>query len=490
MSASLRLRLSLSHLAVLLTGVILAALLAWTSIEQLYLSSQAENLLAQARLIATGLQDAPLPLEAVESYSQTANILPGIHTRLLTEGGGVAIGLPLTDGGQALQLPQAEEGAIISPEELLARPEIQQALLGEADSAVRKVEAAGGGRVLYAAAPIYDSNGKVTGIVYLATPLPTGGLPFRNVIQLAGAVLAAGILAGGVGIILARRLARPLEELSKAASAVGGGNLGQQAPVKSGVTELDSLGRAFNSMTTDLQRSRRTREAFLADVTHELRTPLTVIQGTIETLEDGALDDREGRGPLLEGMQRESTRLIRLVNDLLVLTRADAGALQLEMKPVIMAELSRQRCGHLSGMAEKRRVELQVADETGNQSLGQVYGDADRLAQVLDNLLENAIRYSPEDTIVTVKIGREGKRVRTSVFDHGPGIPPEHLPFVFERFYRVESARDRRSGGSGLGLAIARSLVLAQGGEIRACSDIGKGTEMTFWLPAAELPSD
>jgi signal transduction histidine kinase len=179
-----------------------------------------------------------------------------------------------------------------------------------------------------------------------------------------------------------------------------------------------------------------------------------------------------------------------MVNDLLVLTRADAGALQLEMKPVIMAELSRQRCGHLSGMAEKRRIELQVADETGNPSLGQVCGDADRLAQVLDNLLENAIRYSPEETIVTVKIGREGKWVRISVSDQGPGIPPEHLPFVFERFYRVESARDRRSGGSGLGLAIARSLVLAQGGEIRARSEIGKGTEMTFWLPAAELPSD
>ncbi len=490
MPASLRLRLTLSHLSVLLTGMLLAGLLAWVSVERLYLSSQSANLLAQARLIAAALQDVSLPLQMSEPYSQTTNILPGIHTRLLTEGGGVVFSLPLLPGGDDLPVPLAEQVAAVSPQELLAREEIQLALQGQAATAVRRVEVAGGGRVLYAAAPVYDSAGALTGIVYLAMPLPVGGLPAEILLQLGGAVLAAGLLAGLAGFFLARRLARPLEDLSRTAAAVGAGDLGQRAPTGSRVTELDSLGRAFNAMAADLERSKQARDAFLADVTHELRTPLTVIQGTIETLEDGALDDKKGRGPLLAGMQREAARLIRLVNDLLVLTRAEAGALQLDLQPVDLAELARQRCGRLAGLAAQRRIELRVADETGGPPRGSARGDADRLAQVLDNLIENAIRYSPEAAVVSVTIRREGGRVQTSVADSGAGIPPEHLPFVFERFYRVESARDRRTGGSGLGLAIARSLVLAQQGAIQANSEPGRGTEMTFWLPAAGLPSD
>jgi signal transduction histidine kinase len=490
MPASLRLRLTLSHLAVLLTGMLLAGLLAWISVERLYLSSQSANLLAQARLIAAALQDVPLPLQASDPYSQAANIQPGIHTRLLTEGGGVAFSLPLILGGSAVQVPVVEQGALVSPEELLARGEIQQALQGQAATAVRRVEAAGDGRVLYAAAPVYDSAGALTGIVYLAEPLPVGGLPPEVLLQLGGAVLAAGLLAGLAGFFLARRLVRPLEDLSRTAAAVGTGDLGQRAPTGSRVTELDSLGRAFNAMAADLERSKQARDAFLADVTHELRTPLTVIQGTIETLQDGALYDRKGRGSLLEGMQRETSRLIRLVNDLLVLTRAEAGALQLDLQPVNLAELAHQRCGRLARLAAQRRIELRVDDETGRPPRGSVRGDADRLAQVLDNLLENAIRYSLEAAVVNVTIRREGGRVSVSVADTGAGIPHEHLPFVFERFYRVESARDRRSGGSGLGLAIARSLVIAQGGGIQASSEPGRGTKVTFWLPAVRLPSD
>ncbi len=222
--------------------------------------------------------------------------------------------------------------------------------------------------------------------------------------------------------------------------------------------ELDELGRSFNRMAADLENEKQVRDAFLADVTHELRTPLTVIQGTIETLQDGALDDRKGRAGLLDGMQHETERLIRLVNDLLVLTRADAGALPLDLKPVDLAELARQRCERLVPLAAKNKVTLRV-EETGGSTAIRVRADADRLAQVLDNLLDNAMRYSPKGGEVTVAIRREGEKALVSVTDHGAGIPPEHLPHIFERFYRVQSARDRASGGSGLGLAIARALL-------------------------------
>jgi signal transduction histidine kinase len=482
-SVTLRRRLVLSHLLVVLTSILLAGLLTWISVERMYLRSQSENLLAQAKLIAAALQDADLPLQASEPYSQITNIQPGIHTRLLTEGGGVAFSLPLLPGGEEVPVPFAEQIASVSPTELLAREEIQEAMTGLPTTAVRRVQAGGGGRVLYAAAPVHDSSGDLSGIVYLAMPLPAGGLPFETLLKLGGAVLAAGLLAGLAGIYLARRLAQPLEQLSQAAKALGSGDLKLRLPSGSRVRELDELGNSFNRMAADLENEKQVRDAFLADVTHELRTPLTVIQGTIETLQDGALDDRTGRQNLLEGMQRETARLARLVNDLLVLTRADAGALQLDLKPLDLPELVRQRCERFSVLAAENKVTLRVLDETGNAMPRTVMADADRLAQVLDNLLDNALRYSPTGGEISVAIHREEEEALVSVIDQGTGIPAEHLERVFERFYRVEPARDRRSGGSGLGLAIARSLIEAQGGGISAKSEPGQGAEMTFWLP-------
>jgi two-component system sensor histidine kinase VicK len=235
-------------------------------------------------------------------------------------------------------------------------------------------------------------------------------------------------------------------------------------------------------MTESLRQSEKAKNSFVADVTHELRTPLTVINGTLETLEDGALDDMEGRGPLLKSMQSETSRLIRLVNDLLVLTRADAGALNLKLEIIDLGEFVRSRCASLFALAAPRRVTLNV--EAGEQV--EVRADADRLTQVLDNLLDNAIRHAPDGSEVTVNIHREGGEIRCAVSDQGAGISAEHLPFVFERFYRVDSSRNRYSGGTGLGLAIVHSLVNAQGGRITAESVEGQGTTVTFWLPSAE----
>ena len=163
------------------------------------------------------------------------------------------------------------------------------------------------------------------------------------------------------------------------------------------------LGQAFNTMTTSLRQSDQAKTAFISDVSHELRTPLTVIKGTIETLEDGAMDDLTARGPFLASMSRETERLIRLVNDLLVLTRADAGALNLQLHPIDLGELARTRCEHLARAASQRQVHLQVV--TSSSPYGPpayvVMADADRLAQVLDNLLDNAIRYAPPGSEVT-----------------------------------------------------------------------------------------
>ena len=482
MRTSVQIRLSLTTLAVLLLGMGLAALLAWLAVEQLYLNTQKENLLAQAQLTASALQDAPLLTAPVEPYSQTSNALPGVHTRLLGEQGAVVVALPMSAEDAPVQVPLAENAASVSTVDLLQRPEIQSALGGTPATAIRRVASAGNRRVLYAAAPVLAQDGAIQGIAYLATPLPPAGLPPNIILQLVGILLSAILLAGVAGALLSRRIARPLEELAQAANAVAQGDLDQHVPTDSDVRELHSLGEAFNDMTANLRQSDQTKNAFIADVTHELRTPLTVINGTIETLEDGALDDLEGRGPLLESMQAETKRLIRLVNDLLVLTRADAGVLNLKFESVNLGELAHARCGTLSPLAETR----QIAFDVDVREQANVRGDADRLTQVLDNLLDNAIRHASESSTITVTIENDGHEVRCAISDQGAGIPAQHLSFIFERFYRVEPSRKRHGGGSGLGLAIVHSLLKAQGGRITANSVEGQGTTMTFWLPADE----
>ena len=482
MRTPIRTRLTFTTLAVLLTGMGLAAALAWMAVGRLYLETQRENLLAQARLAAEALQGTSLPNLPAEPYSQATNVQPGIHTRLLSEQGAVVVSLPLPAGETAVQVPSAENSNSVTPAELLERPEIQQARRGELATAIRRIASAGNRRVLYAAAPILAADGSVAGLVYLATPLPQGGLPASLLLQLAGAVLLAILLAALAGGLLSRRIILPVEAIARAAEAVAAGNLQQQVPVNSSIRELDSLGQTFNAMTASLCLSEQAKNAFIADVTHELRTPLTVIKGTIETLEDGAMDDTEGRGALLTSMQNETERLIRLVNELLVLARADAGALRLNLQALDAGELARSRCEVLAQLAASRQVELRVV--AGEDC--RLRGDPDRLAQVFDNLLDNAIRYAPEGSTVTIVVQKEGNEVRCAVSDHGKGISAEHLPMIFERFYRVEASRNRQTGGTGLGLSIVRALVLAQAGRVKADSAAELGTTITFWLPASE----
>jgi two-component system, OmpR family, sensor histidine kinase BaeS len=390
----------------------------------------------------------------------------------------VVVGLPA--GETLAQLPAAEQYASIPTSELVRRPEIEAALNGTPYTFIRSV--LGNRRVLYAAAPIYAEDGQIQGIAYIATPLPAAGLPGDVLLQLIAVVLVAVLLAMLAGSFLARKIAQPLEGLAGAATAISNGDLDQRVLIESDISELDRLKLTFNNMAESLQRSDEAKRAFLADVTHELRTPLTVIKGTIETLEDGAMDDREGRSPLLASMARETERLIRLVNELLVLTRAEAGSLQLMPQRLDLAQVAQERCQVFSDLATRQGVRLEVSGAEAH-----VWADPDRVCQILDNLLDNAIRHSPRGATITITLAPHDGGEECAVCDRGTGIPAQHLPFVFERFYRVDPSRTRRDGGTGLGLAIARALVNAQGGRIQARSVEGEGTTMIFWLPAATL---
>jgi methyl-accepting chemotaxis protein len=278
--------------------MVVAAPLAWLSVERLYLDTQQANLLAQAQLVAAALQSSPAPLPEAESgYSQLANTVPGIHTRLIEAEGAVVIELPPapSPGQTAIApLPALAQNAAgqVSPQELLSRPEIVQALAGQPATAIRRLETTGGQRVLYAAAPVVAENGRISRLVYLASPLPDTGwtaLPVALRWQLGAVLAGAVILATTVGWWLARRITRPLSHLTQAATAVAAGDLSQAASEDVSITDLRDLNRAFNRMTTSLRQADQLKTAFIADVSHELRTPLTALKGTVETLQDGAV---------------------------------------------------------------------------------------------------------------------------------------------------------------------------------------------------------
>lgn len=285
------------------------------------------------------------------------------------------IELAASDGNAqsaGLALPELAQNAagLVTPQELAGRPEIAQALLGQPATAIRHVDVAGGQRVLYAAAPLVSRDGTVLQIVYLATSLPDtqwSALPLAVRWEFIGVLLLSILLAGLAGLLLSRRISHPLGDLAQAARAVAAGDLEQSVPEDPGIHELAMLGSAFNSMTSSLQHADQAKTAFISDVSHELRTPLTVIKGTIETLEDGALDDIPGRTRLLASMSRETERLIKLVNDLLVLTRADAGALNLQLRRVDLGELVRSRCEHFERAAAEHQVSMRCVADNSTQ---------------------------------------------------------------------------------------------------------------------------
>jgi two-component system, OmpR family, sensor kinase len=298
--------------------------------------------------------------------------------------------------------------------------------------------------------------------------------------------LLAVLLALVLGIVISQRMAAPLVRLTHAATAIAvaarsGGDLQQQVPVPGvpvrGGDEIGQLGTAFNQMASSLAEAETLRRNLVADVAHELRTPLTVIQGNLQAMLEGVFPmDAEQVASIYD----ETRLLTRLVDDLRDLALADAGQLRLEHLPVDLSETARSATANFAAAADAVGVTLTYdAPAPAN-----VLGDADRLAQVLRNLVGNALRHTPAGGQVTVRVQQIGGRVRLDVVDTGSGIAPEDLPHVFDRFYRSDKSRSRRGGGAGLGLAIVRQIVLAHGGAITVKSALGAGAVFTVVLPA------
>lgn len=303
---------------------------------------------------------------------------------------------------------------------------------------------------------------------------PLEGTPIPAAWLLTTAAVAAIALV--LTFALSRRILRPVGELKAAAGRMERGELDVQVPVR-GHDEIGDLGHTFNTMAARLAETERLRRQMVNDVAHELRSPVTNLRCTLEAIQDGLSPaDRAS----IDALHEETLFLQRLISDLQELALAEAGRLALNLGEVDLEEVIRRAA---AGMSKAPGASVGVSVEP---NLPPVAGDADRLEQVLRNLLSNARRHTPADGRITIEASRVEGALRITVQDTGTGIPPEHLPHVFDRFYRADQSRARATGGAGLGLAIARQLVAAHGGTISVASGgDGQGTTFTVAIPLA-----
>ncbi len=294
------------------------------------------------------------------------------------------------------------------------------------------------------------------------------------------AAFLATLLGSGVALLLGLGLSyglvRPIQSLIQAAGRLGQGDLSQRVEVP-GSDEMAALGQAFNRMAESLQHAEESRRAMTADIAHELRTPLAVQRAQLEALRDGIYDlSPQSLATVLD----QNALLTRLVEDLRILTQTDTGRLPLNCIPIDFLDLAEKVAEKFTPEAQSKEIQIEHHFDMVCPPLNL---DADRVEQILGNLLSNALRFTPAGGKITMSAACKAERVDLTIHDTGPGIPPEALPYVFDRFYRADKSRSRQEGGSGLGLAIARQLARAHGGDIRAANHPEGGAVFTLTLP-------
>lgn len=338
--------------------------------------------------------------------------------------------------------------------------------------------------------------GTTEGYEYAAVPAPTAGTVVYAIKRSPGGffgtvrflrdfwwqLLVAGAIAAAIALFVARWLARgmtqPLRDMALAARRMETGDYAQRVDTASR-DEVGQLAAAFNRMSAELQQVEQLRRDLVANVSHELKTPISALRAHLENLLDGV---EQPNPQTLQVMLAQSERLGRLVEQLLELSRIESGDVPLRRQLVALAPLVSQVISEIGVARADREVHLSGDIST---DVPPVFADRERVHQVLFNLLDNAVRFTPAGGEVRVTAERHNGAVDVHVADTGPGISSEHLPRLFERFYRVDPARSRDDGGTGIGLAIARSVVEAHGGRIWADSEPGKGSVFTFELPVA-----
>jgi signal transduction histidine kinase len=327
---------------------------------------------------------------------------------------------------------------------------------------------------------------RIHNAVLFATPRPAqslrtvlGEFASALVLPLCQAGIVGALIALALAAFISRNIARSLQQAARAAGAVAQGNYDQRVPV-SGAPEVRALAEAFNEMSAQVRQSQQSQQDFLANVSHDLKTPLTSIQGFSQAIMDGAANDPKQAAKIIH---EEAGRLNRMVVQLNDLARIQAGSLSMHINPIDMGQMTQAIAQRLEIVAREKGLTLNIESPT----MPEIAGDGDRLAQVLTNLISNAINYTPSGGCVNVRTQVNNGGVEIIVNDTGVGIPPADLPRIFERFYQVDKARGPRRG-TGLGLAITQEIIHAHGGHISVTSaGEGKGSTFTVWLPSPQL---
>jgi two-component system phosphate regulon sensor histidine kinase PhoR len=440
------------------------------------------------RLIAELSKEADLALLALDDPNLSRPELDRV-VRQLAQKGNFRITL-INKQGKVLEDSDMLMDDLPKEENHLHRPEVQEAVRKGVGIDVRK-SASVGADVLYIAkrvdAPPQHRQLHDLGFVRVGVHLQDFQ---RTINEIRFSVFLAGLLVLllvlFVSIVVSERISKPIVEIAKRVQSIREGNLDLRIPVSTG-DEIGQLATTVNELIEKLKADRaqlakleQVRSQFLANVSHELRTPIFTIQGYLETLLDGAIDDPTVNRDFLEKISLHMGRLNALLSDLIDIARIESGEMKMSFRYFHLHDFLESVVADLQSTAEQRGIRLSlVAPE--HQSI-EVLGDRERLRQVLHNLIENAIRYNRAGGEVHVSYSSRNGFAAVSVSDTGIGIPPEHLPRIFERFYRVDMERSRETGGTGLGLAIVKHIVEAHGGTIDVVSEVGKGSTFSFTL--------
>lgn len=328
--------------------------------------------------------------------------------------------------------------------------------------------------------PLPPQESGIPTALFLASPATGANRTALALEELLLYALAVSAFAAAlVGFFMARSFTRPLADISRTAAAFASGDYHSRTTATQ-ENEIGRLGRTLNNMASELAQLEQNRREFLSDVSHELKTPVASIQALAEAMLDGLTKTAEQRTRYLANIVGEAKRIGRLVGDLVDLSQLDAGELTIIRRPIFLAKIFTAHTDKLLPFLEAKSltIAIDIADE-----LPSPLGDPDRLGQVLDNLLTNAIRHATPGSVITLAAKARQQQVIISVSNVGSGIPPAHLNHIWKRFYRVDKSRSRNDGGTGLGLAITQKLVAAMGGSIQVESIPGEVTTFTFTLP-------
>lgn len=360
-----------------------------------------------------------------------------------------------------------------------ARPEMKKALAGSlgVDRHFSKEMLQ---EMIYVAVPM-KKDGIIIGVVRASKSLAHVTEALRAMyVRIAIGGLAVAFLAVLISLMITRRIVKPLEAVKAGAERYAKGDFEYRLH-SFGAVEISSLAEALNKMALQLMRLESMRKDFVANVSHELMTPITSIKGFVETLRDGAAADPKKTKEFLEIISRHADRLGTIVEDLLSLSRLEQGVEKGQIK--FEKTKLRKVLEDAAALCEQRAREKDITIELEIKEDVVMDVNAPLLEEAVVNLVDNAIKYSEKKKVITVRAAKEGNNAVIKVIDRGCGIPPEHLPRIFERFYRVDKARSREMGGTGLGLSIVKHIVAAHGGHVHVESEVGKGSTFSICLP-------